>query len=33
MVKPDGIGRDAFISLGLREGFRIKVIDNKIRTM
>lgn len=32
MVKPDGIGRDAFISLGLREGFRIKVIDNKIRT-
>lgn len=32
MVSPDGIGRDAFIVLGLREGFRLKVIEKKIRT-
>ena len=32
MVQPDGIGRDAFISLGLREGFRLKAVDKQIRT-
>lgn len=29
---PEGIGRDAFIALGLREGFRLKAISNPIRT-
>jgi putative transposase len=30
--EPEGIGRDAFISLGLREGFRLKTMDNPQRT-
>ncbi len=30
--KPDGIGRDAFISVGLLYGFRVKVIKNQART-
>ena len=29
---PEGIGRDAFIALGLREGFRLKAIHNPVRT-
>jgi putative transposase len=32
MLEPAGIGRDAFIALGLREGFRLKTIDKPIRT-
>ncbi len=32
MLQPDGIGRDAFIVLGLREGYRLKIIENKTRT-
>lgn len=32
MLEPEGIGRDAFIALGLREGFRLKAIDKKTRT-
>lgn len=30
--KPEGIGRDAFIELGLREGFRLKAMENPQRT-
>lgn len=29
---PEGIGRDAFIALGLREGFRLRVLPNAVRT-
>ena len=29
---PEGIGRDAFISVGLRYGFRIKAFRNEVRT-
>ena len=29
---PEGIGRDAFIALGLQEGFRLKNIDKQTRT-
>lgn len=32
MLEPDGIGRDAFIALGLQEGYRLKVVENKTRT-
>lgn len=32
MLMPEGIGRDAFIALGLQEGFRLKNITKKIRT-
>jgi putative transposase len=32
MVQPDGIGRDAFIALGLREGFRLKAVEKHTRT-
>jgi putative transposase len=32
MVQPDGIGRDPFIILGLREGFRLKTIEKYTRT-
>lgn len=32
LTKPEDIGRDAFIALGLREGFRLVSIDNKVRT-
>lgn len=32
MLKPEGIDRDAFIALGLQEGFRLKVIEKKTRT-
>ncbi len=32
MLEPEGIGRDAFIVLGLQEGFRLKAIENKTRT-
>ncbi len=32
LVQPDGIGRDAFIALGLREGFRLKAIEKQTRT-
>jgi len=32
MMAPDGIGRDAFIALGLQEGYRLKVVENKTRT-
>lgn len=31
-LRPDGIGRDAFIALGLREGFRLRVLPNAVRT-
>lgn len=32
MLQPDGIGRDAFIALGLQEGFRLKAIEKQTRT-
>ena len=32
MLEPDGIGRDAFVALGLQEGFRLKAIEKKTRT-
>lgn len=32
MLEPDSIGRDAFVALGLREGFRLKAVEKKIRT-
>jgi transposase InsO family protein len=32
MVQPDGMGIDAFILLGLREGFRLQAVENKTRT-
>lgn len=32
MLMPEGIGRDAFIALGLQEGFRLKNITKKTRT-
>lgn len=32
MVNPEGIGRDTFIALGLREGFRIKALEKYVRT-
>jgi transposase InsO family protein len=31
MLEPEGIGRDAFIVLGLREGFRLKALEKKTR--
>jgi putative transposase len=30
--QPEGIGRDAFIALGLAEGFRLAVVKNHVRT-
>lgn len=32
MLQPDGIGRDAFIALGLRSGFRLIAMDKTVRT-
>jgi len=32
MLQPEGIGRDHFIALGLREGFRLKALENYVRT-
>ena len=32
MLEPEGIDRDAFIALGLQEGFRLKAIEKKTRT-
>lgn len=32
MLRPEGIGRDAFIALGLREGFRLKAVEKFVRT-
>lgn len=32
MLQPESIGRDAFIALGLQQGFRLKVIEKKTRT-
>jgi transposase InsO family protein len=32
MVQPEGIGRDAFIALGVREGFRVKHTEKYTRT-
>jgi putative transposase len=32
LVKPEDIGRDAFIALGLREGYRLVSIEKKVRT-
>lgn len=32
MLQPEGIGRDAFIALGLREGFRLKILEKYTRT-
>ena len=32
MLQPDGIGRDAFVALGLQEGFRLKSIEKQTRT-
>lgn len=32
MLAPEGIGRDAFVSLGLSEGFRLKTIERYTRT-
>lgn len=32
MLKPEGIGRDGFIVLGLREGFRLKAVQKQVRT-
>lgn len=31
-LRPEGIGRDAFIALGLREGFRLRTLPNAKRT-
>ena len=32
MLHPQGIGRDAFIALGLQEGFRLKNVEKQTRT-
>lgn len=32
MLLPDGIGRDAFVTLGLQEGFRLKSVEKYTRT-
>ena len=32
MLNPEGIGRDAFIELGLEEGFRLKNVEKQTRT-
>lgn len=32
MLQPDGIGRDAFVALGLEEGFRLKTVEKQTRT-
>lgn len=32
MHEPEGIGRDAFVALGLQEGFRLKALDKYVRT-
>jgi transposase InsO family protein len=32
MLCPDGIGRDAFVALGLKEGFRLTAVKKQIRT-
>lgn len=32
MLQPEGIGRDAFIALGVREGFRVKHMEKYTRT-
>lgn len=32
MLQPEGIGRDTFVALGLREGFRLKVLEKYTRT-
>ena len=32
MLQPEGIGRDAFVALGLQEGFRLKAIEKYVRT-
>jgi len=32
MLHPESIGRDAFIALGLQEGFRLKTIEKQTRT-
>jgi putative transposase len=32
MLHPEGIGRDAFVALGLQEGFRLKNVEKQTRT-
>lgn len=32
MLQPGGIGRDAFVALGLQEGFRLKSVEKQTRT-
>lgn len=32
MLQPEDIGRDAFIALGLSEGFRLRSVEKKVRT-
>lgn len=32
MLNPEGIGRDAFVALGLQEGFRLKTVEKQTRT-
>jgi len=32
MLEPEGIGRDAFIALGLQEGFRLQAMEKQTRT-
>lgn len=32
MLRPEGIGRDGFVALGLQEGFRLKTIEKQTRT-
>jgi transposase InsO family protein len=32
MLEPEGIGRDAFVALGLQEGFRLKSVEKQTRT-
>ena len=32
MLRPEDIGRDAFIALGLKEGFRLRSVEKKVRT-
>lgn len=32
MLQPEGIGRDAFVAIGLQEGFRLKSVEKQTRT-
>lgn len=32
LLQPEGIGRDAFVALGLQEGFRLQALEKQVRT-